>query len=241
MASCAVCLRRTTPSLTSSTASRSMECIMPPEASRMRFPSMPSTVPTCLPSEPLTSICSLICVSLTMITCLLLCAAPVAPVERPRPAAGSSGRRTGREKGLRQRRCFRRRSYVRLEVQVRLDQTQGLIELRGRVQPPPLPRVPAPHDVEVDVRRMLVGMIEARERRIELLSEIAREARAIARDEAVLAPPPFADDVDGVVELGRADLRQKPRLQDLGNEAVALGADGRLLVGGEGLHPYALP
>src|SRR6185295_8332115 len=89
--------------------------------------------------------------------------------------------------------------------------------------------------------RMLVGMIEARERRIELLAEIIREARTIARDEAVLASPPFADDVDGVVELGRADHRQEPRLQDLGDEAVALGTDGCLLVGGEGLRPYALP
>src|SRR5262245_21670631 len=70
VASCAVFLSFTTPSFTSSTASSSRVWIMPPEASWMRSPSIPSMVPTCLPSEPFTSIISLICRAFTMALCL---------------------------------------------------------------------------------------------------------------------------------------------------------------------------
>src|SRR5262245_41367428 len=39
---------------------------MPPDATFTWSPSTPSTVPTCLPSEPFTSMCSLICEALIM-------------------------------------------------------------------------------------------------------------------------------------------------------------------------------
>ena len=64
----------------------------------------------------------------------------------------------------------------RLQVWISLDEAQGLRDADGRAEAPPLPGVPAPHDVEADLRWMLARMIEARERRVELLAEIIREA-----------------------------------------------------------------
>lgn len=40
---------------------------------------------------------------------------------------------------------------------------------------------------------------------------------------------PFAEDGDGIIELGRTDLREKPRPQHLGNEFFARGYDSHLL------------
>src|SRR5436190_3749281 len=56
----------------------SMSCSMPPDASLRRPLSIPSTVPTCLPSEPFTSMRSLICEGLGIwriprLICLICC------------------------------------------------------------------------------------------------------------------------------------------------------------------------
>ena len=47
--------------------------------------------------------------------------------------------------------------------------------------------------------------VEASEGRVELLAEIFREAGAVALDEAILGAMPFAEDIDGIVELRRPD------------------------------------
>ena len=61
----------------------------------------------------------------------------------------------------------------------------------------PLSGVPMPLDVEA----VTTDPVEAGEGSIELLAEIFREAGAIALDEAVIGTVPFADDIDGIVEL----------------------------------------
>ena len=60
---------------------------------------------------------------------------------------------------------------------------------------------------------LLLHMVETCERRIELIPGVVRKPRPIARHEAVLASSPFAENIDGIIELGRTDLRQKSRLQ----------------------------
>src|SRR5436190_19152498 len=80
-------------------------------------------------------------------------------------------------------------------------------------------------------------MVEARERRIELLPEIVWKPRPVARDEAVFASSPFAENIDGIVELGRTDLRQKPRLERRADEALASDCNGGFLLRGEGPNP----
>ncbi len=82
-------------------------------------------------------------------------------------------------------------------------------------------------------------MIEARKGGVEFLTGIFGKARAVTRDEAVLAAPPFAENIDRVIELCRADRRQKTGLQGLGDKAIAGRCNGRFLrrVEGLGTHP----
>ena len=57
--------------------------------------------------------------------------------------------------------------------------------------------------------------VEASEGRVELLAEIFREAGAVALDEAILGAMPFAEDIDGIVELRRPDWTAwETRLQE---------------------------
>ena len=102
----------------------------------------------------------------------------------------------------------------------------------------------APHHVETGFRQAILTMIEAREGLVELLAEIVGEAGPETFDETVLAAPPFAEDVDGLVELCYPDLRQKTRLELFSNEALASFGDGGLFLVAERPRPHpfrALP
>src|SRR5271168_831076 len=57
----------------------------------------------------------------------------------------------------------------------------------------------------LDVEAVGADPVEASEGRVELLAEIFREAGAVALDEAILGAMPFAEDIDGIVELRRPD------------------------------------
>src|SRR5712671_8007088 len=105
------------------------------------------------------------------------------------------------------------------------------------MQTPPLPGMPMPHQVELGFRETRFHMVETCERRIELLPEIVGKPRAVARDEAVFASPPFAENIDGIVELGRKDLRQKPRLEHSADEALASGRNDGFFLRGKCLDP----
>ena len=74
-------------------------------------------------------------------------------------------------------------------------------EIEAAMEAEPFSGVAMPLDVEA------VGAdpVEASEGRVELLAEIFREARAVALDEAILGAMPFAEDIDGIVELRRPD------------------------------------
>src|SRR5450432_1710781 len=85
----------------------------------------------------------------------------------------------------------------------------------------------------LDVESVAADPVEARERGIELLAEIFLEAGAVALDKAILGAMPFADDIDGIVELRRVDPRQEPRLQELADQPFARRCDAGLLGGGE--------
>ena len=74
-------------------------------------------------------------------------------------------------------------------------------EIEAAMEAEPFSGVAMPLDVEA------VGAdpVEASEGRVELLAEIFREAGAVALDEAILGAVPFAEDIDGIVELRRPD------------------------------------
>src|SRR5712671_3978465 len=73
----------------------------------------------------------------------------------------------------------------------------------------------------LDVEAVGADPVEASEGRVELLAEIFREAGAVALDEAILGAMPFAEDIDGIVELRRPDGRQETRLQEFVDESFA--------------------
>jgi hypothetical protein len=98
-----------------------------------------------------------------------------------------------------------------------------------------------PHDIESDLCKTFFHMIEAREGDIELLVGVVGKTRAIARDEAVFASPPLAEDVYRIIEGSRATLRQEPGFQDFGDEALACRSNGRLLLGSENSDPHPSP
>src|ERR1700722_18595830 len=74
-------------------------------------------------------------------------------------------------------------------------------EIEAAMEAEPFSGVAMPLDVEA------VGAdpVEASEGRVELLAEIFREAGAVALDEPILGAMPFAEDIDGIVELRRPD------------------------------------
>jgi hypothetical protein len=74
-------------------------------------------------------------------------------------------------------------------------------DIEAAMEAEPLSGMAMPLDVEA------VGAdpAEASEGRVELLAEIFREAGAVAVDEAILGAMPFAEDIDGIVELRRPD------------------------------------
>jgi hypothetical protein len=110
---------------------------------------------------------------------------------------------------------------MRLKVRLGLHELQGFFERDGGMRTPPLPGVPTPHHIESGFREIAFHMVEARERRIALLPANAWKSRPVTRDEAVFAAPPFAENVDRIVEPGRTDRRQKPGLERVADEAGA--------------------
>src|SRR5882724_9876210 len=112
-----------------------------------------------------------------------------------------------------------------MQQTVGLDGLEGLGERQAAIEAEPGSGVPMPLDIEA----VAADPVEAGERAVELFAQVLREAGAVALDEPVAVAVPFAEDVDGVVELGWSDGRQEPRLQDLVDEALAGGRDEGLL------------
>ena len=78
----------------------------------------------------------------------------------------------------------------------------------------------------LDVKAVGPDPIEPDERRIEFLASIVVEARAVALEEPIFAPVPFALNVDRVVERRRRHGRQEARLQNGIYELLARTCDG---------------
>lgn len=87
-----------------------------------------------------------------------------------------------------------------------------------------------PHDIEAGFHKMVLQMIEPREGRIEFLAKVLRKAGTVPGDEAVFAAVPLAEDVDGIVELRRANLWQKTRFERFCDKLLADCRDCSLLL-----------
>jgi hypothetical protein len=83
---------------------------------------------------------------------------------------------------------------------VGFDCLEGLGEGQTTVEAEPSSRVPVP----LNIKTVAAYPVQPRERAVELFAQILREAGSIALDEPVAVSMPFAENVDGVVELGGA-------------------------------------
>ena len=83
----------------------------------------------------------------------------------------------------------------------------------------------------LDVEAVRIHPVQASERAVELLIQIFRVARMIALNEAIADPVPFAVNINGVVERGRTDDRQKSRLQTFIDEPLTGVGDECFSVG----------
>src|SRR6266508_6577301 len=81
--------------------------------------------------------------------------------------------------------------------------------------------------VPLDVEAVAADPVEAGERGVELFAEILREAGAVALNEAILGAVPFAEDIDGIVELRRPDDGQEAGLQEVVDHVPAAGGQLR--------------
>ena len=81
--------------------------------------------------------------------------------------------------------------------------------------------------VPLEVEAVAADPVEAGEGGIELFAEILRESGAVALNEAILGAVPFAEDIDGIVELCRPDGRQEAGLQEVIDQVLANGGHRR--------------
>ena len=105
---------------------------------------------------------------------------------------------------------------------VRFQDFQGFGQRHVAVEAVPRTGMAEPLDVEV----IPANPVEAGERAVELFADVVRKAGAVPLQEPIAVPVPFAQDVYGIVELGRADARQEAGLQHLVDEALAGRDDG---------------
>ena len=106
-----------------------------------------------------------------------------------------------------------------MEQAVGFESFDRLGKGEAAVQGDPLSGVTVPRKIEA----IAADPIEASERGIELIAEILRKAGAIALDEAISGAMPPAEDVDGIVELGRLDGGQKARPEEPVDQLLAGG------------------
>src|SRR5688572_11927673 len=98
-----------------------------------------------------------------------------------------------------------------------LEDAKRLGKRHAGVEPPPGPRVPHP----VDIESVRPHANDPCKRRVELFAEIFCHARPVALEEPISSCRPGTANVDQVVPLGRPDLRQEARLQDVTDEGLA--------------------
>jgi hypothetical protein len=113
---------------------------------------------------------------------------------------------------------------------VGFDGFDGFVERQAAIDPPPLTGVA----VLLEIEAVAGDPVEAGEGRVKLFAEVAGEAGTISLHEAVLRTAPFAEDIDGVVELRGPDLGQEPGPHEVGDQVFARCGDARLLSLGEG-------
>ena len=89
---------------------------------------------------------------------------------------------------------------------VGFDGLNSFVERQAAIETPPLTGVAMPLEVEA----VAGNPVEASEGRVEFFAEVVWEAGAVALDKAILRAAPFAEDIDGVVELGQLDFGQEP-------------------------------
>lgn len=90
--------------------------------------------------------------------------------------------------------------------------------VKAAMQAEPFSGVPMP----VEIKPIAADRVEA-EGRITLFAAIVWEAGAVGLNEAILGAMPFADDIDGIVELRPPDGGQEARLQEVVDQVLAGG------------------
>ena len=101
------------------------------------------------------------------------------------------------------------------------DDFDSLGEGKSVVQAEPFAGVTMP----VDIEAIAGDPVQACEGRIKLFASVVREARPVALKKAILGAVPFAENVDGIVELRRLDSWQVARLEDLADQSLTCGCD----------------
>src|SRR6185437_2566703 len=120
-----------------------------------------------------------------------------------------------------------------------LDGLERFAERQAAIKAQPSSGVAMPLDIEA----ITAHPVEPRERSIELFAQVFWEARPVALHEPVAVSVPCAENVDGIIELGRSDGREESRLQNPVDEALAGRGDGGLFgrrrTGGPAFHRHA--
>ena len=91
------------------------------------------------------------------------------------------------------------------------------------IQAEPFPGVAVPPEIEA----VPADPVEPGEGGVELFAEILREAGAVALNEPILGAVPFAENIDGIVELRRLDGRQETGLEEVIDQVLASGGHRR--------------
>ena len=75
--------------------------------------------------------------------------------------------------------------------------------------------------VPLEIEAIAADPVEAGEGGVELFAEILRESGAVALNKAILGAVPFAQDIDGIVELCRPDGWQEAGLEEVIDQVLA--------------------
>src|SRR5690606_2921767 len=105
------------------------------------------------------------------------------------------------------------------------DGFDRLRQVESAVQAEPFAGVTMP----VDIEAIAGDPVQACEGSVELFASVLWEAGTIALEKPILGAVPFAENVDGIVELRRPDAGQVTRLEDFVDQPLASDRDGALL------------
>ncbi len=114
---------------------------------------------------------------------------------------------------------------VRVQELVSGDGFDRSRQVESAVQAEPFACVTMP----VDIEAIAGDPVQACEGSVELFASVLWEAGTVALNKAIPGAMPFAENVDGIVELRGSDAGQVTRLEDLVDQPLASDRDSALL------------